>query len=151
MNPNKPKLDLGVNLGRTLFPSLVSQDKKKRRKSFFAIKSALDFPDLCVAADFLDKNIPHNKEVLFGNPLPKQYSALGDCEFSPVSDDFLKEINWTLLSFRKYSDEITSFLQQKDEFEKLFLLGRYYDAEKIVTAIEKEICVSLWTLRHVFY
>ncbi len=149
---NTPKEDInfGKRYAKTQF-SFLNGKKKERRISYYSIKNYLNYPDLCQAADFIDKNVYSKyKNLIFGNPLPKNYEELGVCEFSHTGKHFVSEINWTLLSIRKYSFQINLFIIYKEDFEKCLLTGNYKEAEKYLDKIENEICYSLWTLENRF-
>lgn len=143
-------LDFGKRFARSQY-TFISGKTKQQRISYYKIKNFLKYPDLCQAADFIDKNIlSRYKDLMFGNPLPQSYEDLGVCESSILAENFITEINWTLLSIRKYSYEINLFLIYKEEYEKNLLLANYDEAERYISKIENEICYSLWTLENRF-
>lgn len=124
---------------------------KERRRSYYKIKTHLNYPDLCQAADYIDKNVYIKyRDLIFGNSLPKNYDELGTGPASIASKNFIEEINWTLLSIRKFTYEINLYLIYKEDYEKNILIGNYTEAEKCLTKIETEICFSLWTLENRF-
>lgn len=43
-----------------------------------------------------------------------------------------------------YSKKINRYIFLRSEYERLYLLGNFEDAEKILNVIDKEICISLW-------
>ena len=145
------KLHYGKNIGRAQYLRIMGHDEKTRKRAYYALKNIPDYADLCQAADFLDKNVPAKfKNLLYGNPLPADYSQLGVCEFSYTGKHFIHEINWTLIAVRKYADSINLFLAYKELYESNFLLGNYNEAEKYLDRIEAEVCCSLWTLENRF-
>jgi hypothetical protein len=149
---NTPKeiKDYGKKYARSLYTFLTGK-RKESKSAFFNLKSHLNYPDLCQAVDYLEKNMhQRHKQNIFGNPLPKDYSELGVSEFTSPSKDMLIELNWVLISIRKYSYEINLFLIYKDDFERNLLIGNYKEAENFLTKIENEICFSLWTLENRF-
>lgn len=147
---NKKHIAPGVGFARAQYPFIIGQ-KKDRRRAYYQIKDSLEFPELCQAADFIDRNIsPKFKELIFGNPIPKNYKELGKCDFPYTAKNFISEINWTLIAIRKYSYQINLFLAYKDIYENHFLIGNYEEAEKYLDKIEEEICYSLWTLENRF-
>jgi len=149
-NTPKEDIDFGKRYARTQF-SFLNGKIKERRSSFFRIKNLLNYSDLCQAVDFIDKNVYLKyKDLLYGNPLPKNYEELGVCEFSSTAKHFINEINWTLVSIRKYSYQINLFILYKEDFEKNLLTHNYREAEKYLDKIENEICFSLWTLENRF-
>ncbi len=143
--------DFGKRFARSKFSFLNGKKSKERRRAYYEIKTYLNYPELCQAADFIDKNINSKfKDLIFGNPLPKSYEELGVCEFSSTSKHLISEINWTLISIRKYTFQINLFIIYKEEFEKSLLIGDYKEAEKYLDKVENEICYSLWTLENRF-
>ncbi len=146
----RKNVPLGLAIARSQYSYFIG-DAVRSKRAFFQLKKNLDFPDLCVAADYIDKNVPKNfKEPLFGNPLPKSYFDIGRCDFSYTSENIISEINWALLAIRKYSFQINLFLIYKQEYDNSLLLGDFSEAERYIDKIEKEICFSLWTLENRF-
>lgn len=144
------EIALGKRIARSQFSFIVGA-KKDRRRAYYRLKNTLEYPALCAAADFVDRNIPENfRELMFGNALPKSYKELGKCDFSYTTEHFINEINWTLISIRKYAYQINLFLVYKELYETNLLLGDYEEAEKYLDKIEQEICFSLWTLENRF-
>ena len=131
--------------------SFILGTLKARKTAFYQIKELLPYPELCEAADFIDKNFNEKfKELMFGNPLPKSFKELGVCEYSYASNTLIQEINWTLIAIRKYSYEVNLFVAYKELFEFNLVLGNYPEAERYLTKIESEICVSVWSLENRF-
>ncbi len=94
----KEDIDFGKRYARSQYSFIIGKPKD-RRIAYYKIKSHLQYPDLCQAADFIDKNIPTKfKELIFGHPLPQGYSELGACEFSSITKSLFHEINWILIS-----------------------------------------------------
>jgi len=147
---SKKHIDPGIGFARAQYPFILGK-KKERRRAYWQIKDSLEFPELCQAADYIDKNINVRfKDLIFGNPLPKSYKELGKCDFPYTSKNFISEINWTLIAIRKYSYQVNLFLAYKEIYENHFLLGNYQEAEKYLDKIEEEVCFSLWTLENRF-
>lgn len=143
-------VDYGISFARAQYSFILGKQKDKRR-AYYRIKDTLEFPELCQAADYIDRNfISKHKDLIFGNPLPKSYKELGKCDFPYTSKNFISEINWTLIAIRKFSYEINLFLAYKDLYESSFLTGNYEEAERILDKIESEICFSLWSLENRF-
>lgn len=132
--------------------SPVLNSKQKKSDSIYNLKSNSPFPDLCSIID--QTNLPqHVQNYIFGNPLPDSYDTLGFLEkgkYINCSDDISSEINWALLTIRKFKKEILLFLQYKKTFEEAFLLGNYEICEEYLTKIETEICYSIWSLESRF-
>lgn len=149
-NAKRKYIEPGISFTRAIYHQFFSE-KKNRRRAFYNVKESLDFPDLCQATDFIDRNINNKfKEYLYGKPLPKNYSELGNSDFPYVGNDFISEINWTLISLRKYSYQVNLFLEYKQIYENNLLIGNYQEAEHYLTKIEEKICCSLWTLENRF-
>jgi len=155
----KKKNSKGVTFARNKFSYLTGNagfqskyyqsysSKFLEARTFNSLKEELSFPELCDATDFLSKNIPKMyRGLIHGNPLPKSYDELGDCESYPFFryDRVLKkselesEINWTLIGIRKFIFEINLFIIYKNLYEKELLTGNYGEAEKYLDKIENE-------------
>ncbi|MDI9366609.1 MAG: hypothetical protein QM541_16755 [Flavobacterium sp.] len=111
----------------------------KKSDTVFSLKSNSPFPDLCKITDDIS---PHSKNVfgyIFGNPLPNSYETLGELEkngYVSCAEDISTEINWTLITIRKYKKEILLFIEYKRGYDDAFLLGKYDIAEDYLTKIE---------------
>jgi hypothetical protein len=151
---------LGKSYSRSNY-HLISGDSRSRNIAYFRMKKRLDFPELCNAVDFLIKNIHQAKiELLLGNPLPNDYSELGNLKEFPLlglysngeleAVELTSELNLVLIGIRKYRYEINLFLKYKEIYEIFLLTGDYENAEKQLTKIENEICHSLWSLENRF-
>ena len=139
--------DFALNYARSQFSAIIGTNDGDRRKAFYRIKSHLDFPELCIACDYIEKNTHIRfQKYLSGNPLPKSYKDLGVCDFMPITEHTIREINWTLIAIRKHALKINEFLNLKEMFDKKLLLGKYSECEKCLSKIETEIYYSLWTL-----
>src|SRR5882724_3822422 len=135
-------LKIGKNVVRGQHSKIISS-KSNRKSAYFRIKDSLNFPELCEAADYIDKNLNEKfKDPIFGRPLPKDLEELGKTEYIPATKNFSKEINWVLISARKYHPKLSLFLEYKQKFENYFLLFDYDKAEMYLNKVEKEICFS---------
>ena len=143
----KKKQTIGKAYARSNY-HLLTGTSQERKKLIHNIKENLDYPELCNASDYIEKNIPKKLQgVLLGNPLPSDYEFLGNIPEIPyLGEDLGAELNSCLLSIRKYHHEINLFLTYKNEFETNLLIGNYEVAEKYISKVEKEICYSLWSL-----
>lgn len=133
--------------------SPILNTKFKKRDTVFNLKSNSPFPDLCKITDEISSSSKHVYSYIFGNPLPQCYETLGHLEkdeYINSADDISTEINWTLITIRKFKREILLFLQYKKIYEDSFLLGNYDICEEYLTKIETEICHSLWSLENRF-
>lgn len=164
MRKRKHKLNNGEIVARAQHGSIVGltpkmkgtyfnikDSKVERRRSFSFLKNILEFPELCRAADYIEKTVhPSQRRPLYGLPLPKSYEQLGNFYEYNISENVLAELNWTLLGIRKFSYEIELFVYYKELYEKYFLIGDFGNAEKYLTKIEEEVCFSMWTLENRF-
>ncbi len=113
------------------------------------------FEDLLKFSKQFEKEIPSAKslfnQVLLGKYyLPKSYSELGINEKQYFTDSLEQEMNWQALAFLKCFDVINQFIKLKDEFEHNLLLGKYEQARTILEEVEKDICVSYWSIENRF-
>lgn len=148
INKNTTK-DIGFLRARY---SMLTGEKKLRRRAHSQIISNLKFPELCESVDFLEKIIPIARQTLiWGNPLPKSYSELGAVDEIPILGNNIEaEINLCLIGIRKFKYEISLFLKYKENYENFLLLGEFVKADEQLTKIENEICFSLWSLENRF-
>lgn len=145
-------------LYRSLFPSIMKgvnttvykAPKITRRTAFSILKNTTDYATLCQTIDALESIPQKHQEYIYGNPLPLEYSTLGQSAFCPIGATFISEINWLLLTIRKHAYKLELFLLYKKIFEENLVLGNYIEAEKYLTKIESEICCSIWSLENRF-
>lgn len=129
-------------------------DLFEKNKSFYnallQFKYNYDYSDLCYIVDNI-KNTTFQQNV-YGCPLPSSISELGDTKvlYGGQNDVFEQEINWILLSIRKYDQKIQFFVDKKISYEKALILGNYNKANLILDEIEKEVCISLWGIEQRF-
>jgi hypothetical protein len=148
---NKHKVPYGIRFARSQYSFIVSKEKE-RKKAYHKIKESLSFPDLCESVDFLEKSLnPRWRKLLWGNPLPESYEELGNLSEIPyLGENVLAELNFCLVSIRKFKHEINLFLNYKEQYETFLLTGEYSRAEDMLDRIENDICHSLWSLENRF-
>lgn len=122
----------------------------KKKDTLLQSKSFFEYSILCQLTDTLTnfKNPFHF--TIFGNPIPRKIEDLGKNDSLFRAKSIEGEVNWVLLSLRKYNKELTIFLILKEEFEKNFLLGNYKKAESILESILQETGYSLWYIEAKF-
>jgi uncharacterized protein (UPF0305 family) len=131
---------------------LLYSAKKDRGPRVLAIKNSSSFSQMCELSDKVTKH-SYLCRYFFGNPLPRTYDVLGYLPGQKkvrIVDNIKQEIHWTLMAVRRYKAEIALFVEYKQEFDKLLLLGNYEQAWNILGKVEREIGVSLWTLENKF-
>lgn len=113
------------------------------KELFYTLKYVLNETQ----AQTLLKSISKDKlNEIKSNGLPKNYSDLRKLEINKPIDNFIKEICWYTKEIEEYKDEINNFLFLENSLEKNFLSGNYTQANLILNKIEKEICVSQWSI-----
>jgi len=60
--------------------------------------------------------------------------------------NFNRELSWCLFDFIEHAKMIDEFLVDKKEFEKLFLLNKYHDAEELLKSMEIHYGINLWSI-----
>lgn len=128
--------------------SLIERDKNPRL-SFSKLKYSYEYPFICNIADSLPDYKIYN-DYIYGRPLPKALGDIGDTNIIVNNSNLENEINWTLLSVRKYKDVINLFLEKKTEYDCALLKGKYDDAEIILDDIEEKISISIWSIENRF-
>lgn len=144
-------IDFNDILLRQFRVDLIERDKNPHL-SFFKLKYNYDYSNICYIVDSLgDKNKTFTNQI-YGCSLPSSISELGDSNvlYGDASDSFEKEVNWSLLAIRKFSDKIQIFVDKKEEYEKALIIGDYSSANSILDTIEKEVCFSLWGIEQRF-
>lgn len=143
--------DLNEILLRQFRIDLLERDKSPHH-SFLKLKYNYDYSDICYIVDNLEEKSNTYKDFIYGRSVPKSIDELGDSHvlYGDSVDAFEKEINWSLLAIRKYSDEIQNFINKRGLYQKALLLGEYTEANKILDEIESEVCVSLWSIEQKF-
>lgn len=129
------------------FRRQIYQSKINRPQLFAYAKSIYGFEDLKKVIRLISSH-SQGKYYLESSSLPKSYASLRKGKILKYSNNLVSEITWVLWSIKKYSKEIDKFLLYKSDFENALLLERYEDAKLILTAIEKEVCYSNWTLEN---
>lgn len=120
--------------------------------TFSKLKYFYDYSDICYIVDNLNPNNRTHEKLIYGCSTPKSISELGDTEtlHTDKNDDLIKEINWALLSVRKFENEINSFVKLREQYENALLIGEYEESLKYIDAIERDICISLWSIEQRF-
>jgi len=128
------------------FLSKILTTNKNFRTGISSLKNSSNFSLICKTADSLSKvSIAYNKHI-YGNPLPQSIENVGVSKKNLFSKDFKNEIDWFLVSLRKYKAEIEIFLNLKKEFESQFMLGEY---TKALTTVDESINLlgySTWAI-----
>lgn len=90
---------------------------------------------------------PLTKKVLESTPLPKTYTELRQNRIVPATNNLESEIAWNLYTIKLHSSEIKKFINNKNAFEKSFLLNEFEKAEGILNEMERD-CKSLWSIEN---
>jgi hypothetical protein len=114
--------------------------------SFSKLKYSYDYPTACRIVD----NLSLYQDWIYGKPLPKEIKDIANASIITNNENFEKEINWILLSVRKYKEEINKFIEYKNLYDIHLIKGEYEQAENILNQIEQEICISLWSIENRF-
>jgi len=144
-------IDFNDLLLRQFRINLIERDKNLHN-SFLKLKYNYDYSDICYIVDNISDNNKVFNEYIYGCSLPKTISELGDSKvlYSDGKNTFEKEINWSLLAIRKYSEEVQVFINKKTFYERALVTGDYQKANSILDEIENEVCVSLWGIEQRF-
>lgn len=124
---------------------LLEKDKNPRL-SFSKLKYSYDYPTACKIVD----DLPLFQDWIYGKPLPKEIKDIANTPIIVGNKNLEEEINWILLSIRKYKDEINIFLEYKELYDTHLIKGEYEQAENILNQIEQDICISLWSIENRF-
>jgi len=135
-------------LNRQFRIELYEKDKNFRL-SFSKLKYSYDYSMICLIADGFENNTNVQKWI-YGRPLPKKISDIGDSKIILNNNKIQEEINWIILSIRKFKTEINKFIKYKTQFESKIVQGKYDEAEDILNIVESEISHSLWSIENRF-
>lgn len=89
--------------------------------------------------------------LFYGNAQPSTIKELCTNSIlvnSNTGDSFKEELNWLLLSVRKYKDEILSFTAYKEEYDIALVTGKYTEAELCLDKIDEQLGVSMWSVEN---
>ena len=94
----------------------------------------------------LFKSVPYMEKIIWGNVLPKTIEELGvggNCYFfKPESLDH--EIDWVLHELKSHKEQLSHFVQIRNEVERCILIGDYVTAENALNNSLKQIGYSVW-------
>lgn len=127
---------------------LFEKDKNPR-VSFSKLKYTYDYPTACRIVDNLPNMSPY-QDWVYGESLPKEIGHVANAHIISSNANLKDEINWILLSVRKYKDELNKFIEYKHLYDNALIRGEYEKAEDILNQIENEICISLWSIENRF-
>jgi tetratricopeptide (TPR) repeat protein len=136
------------NLGHILTAN--SDLKKNFRHGIYLLKNTDNFTAKCKTAEKLTGVSVNFNKYVYGNPLPSTIESIGAAKSNFYTKELLFEIEWFMISARKYQAEISLFLTFKEDFENHFLLGNYKEAMDAIEQVEKIVGVSIWSLSSKF-
>jgi len=112
----------------------------------------IDLPTLVKRVKYEMSDI--QSEALFNSQSDRIFDALPDLPQSISNlrkdssiygyDNILKELKWYSKFIKRYSEEITCFLELEEKFESNFISGEYLRAKEILNEIENRVCASNW-------
>ncbi|MBN9297793.1 MAG: hypothetical protein J0I41_12305 [Filimonas sp.] len=152
--------------GKKNFPTTKMQKRKKAREVIKGLQKGI-IPSN-INRNFLYQNIKYSLSpieadlvleniedelynYIIGNPITDQYSEISNYNVYPQKSGIEKEVLWVEKFLKDYNPEINSFLKLEAEFENLFLLGKYEEAERILDQVDKTITKSLWSIQSRLY
>jgi hypothetical protein len=149
------RIDLFENKQQTTSPYYSRTQYNRDEKfltAFYKLKYNYDYSDICYIVDQLGDSDKNVIDYIYGSSLPQSINELGDSKvlYGNGNDTFENEINWTLLTIRKYEGKIQVFINKKTEYEKSLITGDYQKANIILNEIEQDVCVSLWGIEQRF-
>ena len=127
---------------------LFEKDKNPR-VTFTKLKYSYNYFLACIVVDNFSTNNSFDKWI-YGEALPADIKSIGETNIIVNNNKLEDEINWILLSIRKYKNEINKFLTYKKQFEAKLLTGDYEKAEEILNLVDSQISMSLWSIENRF-
>ena len=130
------------NLGNIL----TTNNGKSYKNGLYKLKNSSNFHAKCKTVDELsDMTLAYDKYI-YGNPIPTEIEKIGTSKSNIYASELIAEVDWFILSARKYKTELNLFLNYKKEFENQFLLGSYSKALDTIEKIQNIIGYSIWTI-----
>jgi hypothetical protein len=136
------------NLGHILKAN--SDPKKNFRHGLYLLKNTDNFTAKFKTVEKLSGVSVNFNKYVYGNPMPSEIESIGVAKSNFFTKELLFEIEWLLITARKYHAEISLFLNFKADFENNFLLGNYKEALEAIESTEKIVGVSLWSISSKF-
>lgn len=127
--------------------ALISNDKEGIA---YNLKNSCDFPTLVSLIEPLKTSSKAIRIELEGIPFPENNADLFQFRkfFRPV--EVINELNWIFLSLKTYRKEISDFINKKEIYESLFLLGKYSKCIEILDEIFTKYGYSFWYIEQKF-
>lgn len=116
------------------------------RDGIYELKNSENFEGICRTTDKLLEASKTYQKHIFGNPLPDSIESVGKSKNNFAANNIKVEIDWFLLSLRKYKAELNIFLHLKNQFESNFLQGDYVAALENIEECIKIAGYSIWAL-----
>lgn len=91
-----------------------------------------------------------HEDDLFSSPVPKDYLDIRKKSTLFYSSSFNKELEWCIYSILKYKELIGVFINERKEYEKALLLGKYELSRSILSRINSQVGSSLWAVESEF-
>jgi hypothetical protein len=92
------------------------------------------------------KSHPLFSRTLKSHPFFKNIDDIYLKEPFSFTKDFKKEFKWVSNILETYFEEINSFLELKNKFEKYILLNEFDEALTIIKQVENSFGISLWSI-----
>lgn len=127
------------------FKSYLYSKDTDRKILFFKLKTEYSFEEQQYIISKLPKIF---LSLVYKHPYAKKNQDLGKGSKSYVKS-YDTEMNWLILLFVKYSNDINNFIKLKTKFETNILLGHYSVAENVLNSIKKT-SFSYWGLENRF-
>ena len=132
------------------FKLKLFSNKIKKKLIFQDLKYNYEFSEINHIFKELSQMKIYNK-IFHGTTLPKKYSDLRKGEFLYYHDHPInRELFWESIVLSEYQNEINNFLKLKEKYEENLLIGNYHICKEILERIEREICVSMWSMEQKF-
>lgn len=121
----------------------------KVKLAFTKLKYDCKYDEIRYTINNLKKIYKNYNRIIWGDILPKNYSDLMKVYSTGIREKNLeKEIIWQYIIIDEFHEKINEFLKYKAKFEKEFFFGRYDNAKKVLDDVEKNICVSIWSIEN---
>lgn len=128
---------------------LLMKGKIKDERYYFLLKNKFNYTVISDTLEKISLKKKRHYNKIFGGLLPKEYNQLRKSEII-FGENLKQELLWNFAIIKMYVNELNEFVNRKADFEKKLILGNIDQSKIILDTIEKNICVSTWTLEHRF-
>lgn len=126
---------------------LIINDKKKQLRILSKMKKEYSDAELNFYISKLSKH-PIIHKFMRAIAFPKSINLLGNNDAIRDSTSLERQLYYTAITVKNYSDEISNFIRLKKIYERSILVGDYASALKTIDTIEADFGFSVWAIEN---